>query len=237
MVVTGKTNKKEWKILARFNHITDASSLPYPNKIFAYDIVNTSTSEILRVSSEIVNKMIDLDIMSISDVYDASIQKVDMNTFEYETDDGFLSQYISKRPSWDEYFMATAKLMSTRSTCDRLYVGAVIVKDNRIIGEGYNGSIAGHPHCDEVGHLMYEGGCKRTIHAEANALQNCTINPKGATAYVTHYPCPDCMKALNQAGIINVVYGEYYKHRYENSFDTGMQLKKFKGKQLEFKFN
>jgi len=74
------------------------------------------------------------------------------------------------RASWDEYFMAIARQVATRSTCDRKHVGAVVVKDRMILTTGYNGSIRGLPHCDDVGHLMEDGHCVRTTHAEANAL-------------------------------------------------------------------
>ena len=74
------------------------------------------------------------------------------------------------RASWDEYFMNIAREVSTRSTCDRKFVGAVIVRDKSILATGYNGSIRGLPHCDEEGHLMEDGHCVRTVHAEANAI-------------------------------------------------------------------
>ena len=74
------------------------------------------------------------------------------------------------RPSWDEYFMQIAQVVATRATCDRRHVGAVIVRDRTILSTGYNGSIRGLPHCDEVGHLMEDGHCVRTVHAEANAV-------------------------------------------------------------------
>ncbi|WP_198433949.1 deoxycytidylate deaminase [Virgibacillus salexigens] len=132
------------------------------------------------------------------------------------------------RKTWDEYFIDQATLVSQRATCDRLHVGCVLVKDNRIIATGYNGSISGHTHCDDEGHLMYEGGCKRTIHAELNALLQCAkhgVSCEGAIAYVTDYPCPDCMKSLNQAGIKKVIYKKMYPHRYNNSFNEGMDIK------------
>lgn len=150
------------------------------------------------------------------------------------------SNILETRPSWDEYFMAQAQLISTRSTCDRAYVGCVLVRDNRIITSGYNGSISGSPHCSEVGHLMHEGGCKRTVHAEMNAILECAkegIPTKGATAYVTHYPCPNCMRELNQAGIKEVVYLKEYAHRFENDFDKGMKLRKYEGRELAYRWN
>lgn len=136
-----------------------------------------------------------------------------------------------ERLTWDEYFMEIATLVSKRSTCDRLNVGAVLVsEDNRILATGYNGSISGHDHCNDTGHLMYENGCKRTIHAEMNVILMCAkhgISTNNTKLYVTHYPCPDCMKHINQAGIKEVIYQNYYKHRYENNFDKGIIIRKF----------
>lgn len=137
----------------------------------------------------------------------------------------------SDRISWNDYFMKTAFSISERATCNRLKVGCVMVMGNRIIATGYNGSISGQAHCTEVGCLEVEENgrtsCKRTIHAEQNALYQCArngIKTEGATVYVTHYPCPDCMKALNQAGVKCVHYGSFYQHRYENDFDMGMGI-------------
>ena len=92
------------------------------------------------------------------------------------------------RASWDEYFMNIAREVSTRSTCDRKFVGAVIVRDKSILATGYNGSIRGEPHCDEESHLMEGGHCVRTVHAEANAINQATRNGvriDGASIYVT----------------------------------------------------
>jgi len=80
------------------------------------------------------------------------------------------------RASWDEYFMAIARVVATRSTCDRKHVGAVIVREKMILTTGYNGSIRGLEHCDDVGHLMEEGHCVRTVHAEANAIVQATTH-------------------------------------------------------------
>ncbi len=119
------------------------------------------------------------------------------------------------RISWEEYFIELAQTVATRGTCDRAYVGCVIVnKDNRIVSTGYNGSIAGNPHCDEVGHVMRGGHCIATMHAEMNALLYCAkegIAVKGCTAYVTHFPCLNCTKALIQAGISAIYYHQGYR--------------------------
>ena len=119
------------------------------------------------------------------------------------------------RKSWTSYFMEITEMVATRSTCDRAFVGCTLVnKDNRIVSTGYNGSVAGNPHCDEVGHVLRDGHCIATIHAEMNALLYCAkegISVKGATAYITHFPCLNCAKALIQAGIAKVVYKHDYR--------------------------
>jgi len=99
---------------------------------------------------------------------------------------------IRVRASWDDYFMNIAREVSTRSTCDRKFVGSVIVRDKSILATGYNGSIRGLPHCDEEGHLMEDGHCVRTVHAEANAIVQAARHGAridGATIYVTASPC------------------------------------------------
>lgn len=115
------------------------------------------------------------------------------------------------RKSWDEYFMDIAFVVAERSTCDRLHVGAVLVKNKRIKATGYNGSPSGLPHCDEVGCLVVDNHCVRTIHAEENCLMEADpIDKDGATLYVTHAPCPECQKRIISNGIVRVVYANEY---------------------------
>ena len=127
-----------------------------------------------------------------------------------------------QRISWDEYFMAQSHLLSLRSTCSRLSVGATIVKDKRIVSGGYNGSIKGDEHCIDVGCKVVEGHCVRTIHAEINAILQCSkfgVGTEGATIYVTHFPCLNCTKSIIQAGIKEICYGnnEYARELLEKS--------------------
>ena len=129
------------------------------------------------------------------------------------------------RASWDEYFMNIAQAVATRSTCSRKHVGAVIVRDKVILSTGYNGSIRGLPHCDEVGHMLEDGHCVRTIHAEANAvIQAATHGTRieGATLYVTASPCWNCFKMVANAGLERIVYGEFY--RDERIFEVAGKL-------------
>ncbi len=121
---------------------------------------------------------------------------------------------MTNRMSWEKYFMEITELVASRSTCDRAWVGCVLVNSsNRIVSTGYNGSISGNPHCDDVGHTMRDGHCIATIHAEMNALLYCAkegIPVKNCSAYVTHFPCLNCTKALIQAGINKI----YFKNGY-----------------------
>jgi dCMP deaminase len=129
------------------------------------------------------------------------------------------------RSSWDVYFMRIAREVATRATCDRKHVGAVIVRDRNILATGYNGSLIGLPHCDEEGHMMEDGHCVRTIHAEANAIIQAAKNgariDQGAI-YVTASPCWSCFKMIANAGLSRIVYGEFY--RDQRIFDFAQRL-------------
>ena len=119
------------------------------------------------------------------------------------------------RIEWDQYFMAQSLLLSSRSTCTRLAVGATIVRDKRIIAGGYNGSIAGGDHCVDKGCYVIDNHCVRTIHAEMNAILQCAkfgVPTEGAEIYVTHFPCLQCTKAIIQAGIRAIYYKDDYKN-------------------------
>lgn len=133
------------------------------------------------------------------------------------------------RKSWDKYFMAIAREVATRSTCDRKHVGAVIVREKMILATGYNGSIRGLPHCDDEGHLMEDNHCVRTVHAEANAIVQAArngIRVEDAGIYVTASPCFGCFKLVANSGIRRIVFGEFYRdHRiFEFSKLLGIDL-------------
>lgn len=122
---------------------------------------------------------------------------------------------MSERIPWPQYFMSQSIILSSRSTCQRLMVGATIVRDKRVIAGGYNGSVHGETHCIDEGCYLDHGHCIRTVHAEMNALLQCArfgVSTKGASIYVTHFPCLACSKALIQAGIQEI----YYLHDYHN---------------------
>ncbi len=117
------------------------------------------------------------------------------------------------RQSWDEYFLTLAKHVSTRATCDRLHAGCVLANDKRILSTGYNGSLPGADHCNDIGHLMMNNHCVATEHAERNAVANAAragVSTSGATVYVTHTPCWDCIKHLAAAGVKRIVYETDY---------------------------
>lgn len=126
-----------------------------------------------------------------------------------------------KRPSWDDYFMKMAQVISERSTCLRRQVGAVIVKDKQILSTGYNGSPTGLQHCAEVGclrqKLQIPSGERteicRAVHAEQNALVQAAkfgVKIEGAVIYITHQPCVLCTKMIINAGIKQVIYANPY---------------------------
>lgn len=126
-----------------------------------------------------------------------------------------LTQTWSERPSWDTYFMATALLMASRSSCERLRVGCVIVSSgvqkNRIIAAGYNGFLPGAPHNSRV----RDGHEQGTVHAEQNAICDAArrgVSLEGATAYITHFPCINCAKIISAAGIRLVKYHADYRN-------------------------
>ena len=133
------------------------------------------------------------------------------------------------RVSWDEYFMNIAREVATRATCDRKHVGAVIVRDRNILATGYNGSVRGLPHCDDVGHLMEDGHCVRTVHAEANAITQAAKSGariEGAGIYVTASPCWSCFKLIVNSGIQRICFGEFYRDQriFELSLALGLEL-------------
>lgn len=121
------------------------------------------------------------------------------------------AQYPS-RPTWDEFWLMQTLFYSTRGTCDRLKTGCVIVDEhNRLISAGYNGSLPGADHCDEAGHLMIDGHCMRTLHAEENALLRApTDSLLGATSYALYSPCIHCAKKLLSLGIKRIIYAKEF---------------------------
>lgn len=123
-----------------------------------------------------------------------------------------------ERIPWDQYFMGQSLLLSLRSTCTRLAVGATIVRDKRIIAGGYNGSVSGDVHCIDEGCYLVDNHCVRTIHAEMNAILQCAkfgVKTDQAEIYVTHFPCLQCTKMIIQAGIKKIVYlKDYHNNDY-----------------------
>jgi dCMP deaminase len=120
------------------------------------------------------------------------------------------------REHWNEYFLKIAYQVATRSTCDRNNVGAVIVREKMILSTGYNGSIRGLSHCDEIGHLMENDHCVRTVHAEVNAIAQAArngINLNNSELYVTSSPCWNCFKALANVGIKKIFFSHEYREK------------------------
>jgi dCMP deaminase len=116
-----------------------------------------------------------------------------------------------QRPTWDEYFKKIVLATKERSSCERLQVGCLLVKDNRIVSQGYNGFLPGCPHISKVRNNHEQA----TVHAEQNALCDCAkrgVSCMGATVYVTHYPCIICCRLLLASGIKEIKYINDYKN-------------------------
>jgi dCMP deaminase len=134
----------------------------------------------------------------------------------------YFKNYI--RPSWNNYFKEIVLLTATRSACKRLRVGCILVRDNRIISQGYNGYLPGCKHEQ----LIRDGHEIATIHAEQNAITDCAkrgVSCNDCTAYITHYPCVNCMKLLCAAGITHIFYiHDYHNDQYTAIFGEQMNV-------------
>jgi dCMP deaminase len=152
---------------------------------------------------------------------------------------------MQDRPSWDVYFMQIAHLVKTRATCPRRSVGALIVRDKRILCTGYNGAPRGLPHCPTDGGItdwpagcLRAGHCIRALHAEQNALLQAAmtgVSCLGATMYVTCQPCNNCAKMVINAGIERVIYEGDYPDEFSKELfrDAGMEVLRLVEDRLE----
>lgn len=127
--------------------------------------------------------------------------------------DNFIEEInkLNYRLDWNEYFMSLAFLASCRSPCERLHVGCVIVKDNRVISTGYNGFISGAPHES----IIKDGHEQATVHAEQNAIADAAkrgVSVNKSTIYITHYPCINCCKMICASGIKQIIYHSDYRN-------------------------
>ena len=144
---------------------------------------------------------------------------------------------LEKRPSWTDYFIELARIAATRSTCLRRQVGAVLVRDRRVLSTGYNGAPRGIIHCEERGCLRNELGVPsgerqelcRAVHAEQNAIIQAALSGvsiEGAEIYVTLFPCAVCAKSLINAGVKRIVYVEGYPDKLSEQLliEAGIDL-------------
>lgn len=149
------------------------------------------------------------------------------------------------RPSWDTYFMEIAQLVKTRATCPRRSVGAVIVRDKRILATGYNGAPRGLAHCPQGGPdhdwpqgCMRAGHCIRALHAEQNAILQAAmigVACEGSTIYVTCQPCHNCAKMIINAGIVKLIFEGDYPDDFaiELFRESGLEVNRYVGGRLE----
>ena len=130
------------------------------------------------------------------------------------------------RPSWDKYFTEIAQVTATRSPCKRLHVGCVLVKDNRIVSQGYNGYLPGSIHMS----VVRDNHEQAIVHAEQNAICDCAkrgVSCVGCTAYITHFPCLVCCRLLIASGVTTIKYIEDYNNDglvYHFVEQTGVEL-------------
>jgi dCMP deaminase len=128
--------------------------------------------------------------------------------------------------NWDEYFMSTAILFSSRSSCERLKVGCIIMKNNRIISSGYNGHLPGESHIS----IIENNHEQATIHAECNAIADCAnrgVSVKDSTIYITHYPCINCFKIICASGIKKIKYLNDYNNNINiNKLSKNIMIEK-----------
>ncbi len=118
---------------------------------------------------------------------------------------------MSDRPTWDEYFKEIVQVTAKRSPCERLHVGCLLVKDNRIVSQGYNGYLPGLEHNS----IVRDGHEQATVHAEQNAVADCArrgVSCSGCTAYITHYPCIICCRLLLASGVSEIKYIHDYRN-------------------------
>jgi len=140
-----------------------------------------------------------------------------------------------ERLNWDEYFMSIALLASQRSPCQRLHVGSVIIKNNRIISMGYNGFIPGAPHISRVVNNHEQS----IIHSEINAITDCAkrgASLENAKIYVTHFPCINCFRSIASCGIKEIIYLEDYKNDelvYNLASDAAIKITKLQQEDYE----
>jgi dCMP deaminase len=141
---------------------------------------------------------------------------------------------VEHRVGWHTYFMNIARQVATRSTCPRKHVGAVIVRDRSILSTGYNGSLPGLPHCEDVGCIIEEGHCVSTLHAEANAIIQAAKHGMmidRAEIYTTASPCWPCFKLIANSGIRKIYYGEFYRDQRSLAVaqEAGIELVSLEG--------
>ena len=139
------------------------------------------------------------------------------------------------RRTRDEYMMANARVAAAMATCTRKKVGCVVAIDGKVRATGYNGSLPGEAHCDEIGCLVEDDHCVRTTHAEANAIAQAAragVSLNGGTLYVTASPCFTCFKLLASSGVTRVVFGEFYRDSNIFEFAKSQNIRLVDGSKL-----
>lgn len=162
-----------------------------------HTIIKQADNSITSSDSDSTNAVID-----VVDILNVATTMLENNSSE---------EHEHVRPSWDDYFKKIVLVTKERSPCERLQVGCILVKNNRIISQGYNGFLPGCPHKS----IVRDNHEQATVHAEQNAIADCAkrgVSCMESTAYITHYPCIICMRMLCASGISCIKYLEDYKN-------------------------
>ena len=177
-------------------------------KLFQDDDSSDDSEDLLLNIAMNIGKQTDKKIVKLSCLLP---QKPKVENKKVQELSNLINTWQHERCSWDEYFSCIALLISSRSPSERLKVGSVIVKDNRIISAGYNGFPSGTPHVS----IMRDSHEQNTIHAEQNAIADAAsrgVSIKDSTIYITHYPCINCTKFIIASGIKKIIYSEDYRN-------------------------
>lgn len=230
-----------FKIINNINEINKAKKEGI--RILFVDSPYIIAKESWKIDKEMMNRMKQLsDFVIINNVVDIHDK---LNKFYNDLKKHFGILRI-ERPSWDEYFMTITYLVRERATCLRRKVGAIAVKDKRILATGYNGAPMGMKHCDELGGCLRDKlnipsgeriEISRAVHAEQNVVAQAArfgIPLDGATIYVTNFPCVTCSKILIDAGIKEIVFAEDYNDWLSKEMlkDSKIKVRQFKLKKI-----
>ncbi|MFW6283379.1 MAG: deaminase [Minisyncoccales bacterium] len=245
IAVDANPEKRYSRILTRQSETDNISFEKFledeKREMFSANPHEQNLTQCKNLADYIINNDKTLDFLEkkVEEVIEKIMKKTQEDYLEKKESENIEQKLIKKRPSWDEYFMKMASLVAERSTCLRHNVGAIIVKDKKIIATGYNGAAKGITDCTERGCLRDELGIEsgtrheicRAIHAEQNAIIQCAYHGtslKKGIMYCTHTPCMICAKMIANSGIKEIISYHDYSDKEAKDFleEAGIKLKK-----------